>query len=278
MTDTPLVSIYVPTRDRLHLLRRAVDSVLAQDHANVEVIVVDDGSSDGTAEYLRAKAAEDPRLKFHVNERNLGACRSRNIAIGLARGEFITGLDDDDYFLPTHVSSLLASWPRRRQGVVALFPHALVIGANGAVTPRRRGKPGRRVERHKALLATNRIGNQLFLKREDLLAIGGFDPEFPAWQDLECWYRLLQRGGAAQGSGAHTYVVDEGHELERITTGAPHRISDAYQRFAAKHRLSWLEGQLLYANYRVCVLAFRLEGRAMALAWRAYHFAIRLVF
>lgn len=93
----PLVSVYIPTRNRSKLLHRAVHSVLEQSYDNFEVIIVDDGSTDET--YTIAKELENQNKNIIVlrNEIARGACVSRNLAISHSKGEYITGLDDDDY-------------------------------------------------------------------------------------------------------------------------------------------------------------------------------------
>src|SRR5690606_38050208 len=82
-------------------------SILFQTYQNFEIIVVDDCSSDGTQEFLRGIAIQDKRVKFFLKEKNSGACESRNIAIQAAQGEYITGLDDDDYFLPDRLENFI---------------------------------------------------------------------------------------------------------------------------------------------------------------------------
>ncbi len=104
MNNMPLVSVYVPTYNRIELLKRALTSVLSQSYQNIEVIIVDDKSSDGTQEFLTGMAKQDNRVKPILKEQNSGACISRNLAIESAEGEFITGLDDDDYFLPGRIA------------------------------------------------------------------------------------------------------------------------------------------------------------------------------
>ncbi|MCP6324099.1 glycosyltransferase, partial [Klebsiella pneumoniae] len=72
-------------------------------YKNLEIIVVDDFSRDETSQYVKQKCNEDKRIIYVRNEKNMGACYSRNIAIQMAKGKYITGLDDDDYFLPERV-------------------------------------------------------------------------------------------------------------------------------------------------------------------------------
>ena len=95
---TPLVSAIVPTFNRELLVCRAVDSALSQSHANMEVVVVDDGSTDDTPAIIRRRYASDPRVKF-IRVENGGVARARNIGIDNAAGDFVGFLDSDDYWL-----------------------------------------------------------------------------------------------------------------------------------------------------------------------------------
>jgi GT2 family glycosyltransferase len=107
----PLVSIIIPTYNRSRLLREAVESALAQTYPNVEVIVVDDGSADDTAQVM---AQYDSRLCY-IRQANRGVAAARNTGIRASRGEYLTFLDDDDRFLPTKVERqvrLLSSQPK----------------------------------------------------------------------------------------------------------------------------------------------------------------------
>ena len=109
MNKDSLVSVIVPTHNRLSTLKRAIESVLAQDYPNIELVVVDDGSTDGTWNYLSGRAQEGP-WKVARNEEPRGACCARNQAIELASGGYIANLDDDDYFEPDRISKLLAAF------------------------------------------------------------------------------------------------------------------------------------------------------------------------
>jgi glycosyltransferase involved in cell wall biosynthesis len=90
----PVISVVIPTYNRRHVIDRAVKSVLGQSMARFELIVVDDGSTDGTADYLR-DVYRDPRLQVIV-QANAGVCAARNTGIAAASCHFITFLDSDD--------------------------------------------------------------------------------------------------------------------------------------------------------------------------------------
>ena len=96
MQDEPLVSVIIPTYNRAHYVVEAVESVLAQTHKNIEIIVVDDGSTDGAEEIL------DPykdRIRYFYQE-NQGVSAARNLGIRNANGQYLAFLDSDDLWLP----------------------------------------------------------------------------------------------------------------------------------------------------------------------------------
>jgi glycosyltransferase involved in cell wall biosynthesis len=105
--STPLVSVIVPTFNRAYCLNRAVDSVLAQTHANCEVIIVDDGSSDDTAERVQNWYGGRPNIHYLWQE-NRGVSAARNTGLRTASGDYIALLDSDDIWLRWKIELQLA--------------------------------------------------------------------------------------------------------------------------------------------------------------------------
>lgn len=105
--SNPLVSVIIPTFNRAHCIADTIDSVFAQTHQNLEIIVVDDGSSDGTAELLRQRYAGESRLHYHYQV-NAGVCAARNRGLDLSRGDFVALLDSDDLWKPFKIQAQLA--------------------------------------------------------------------------------------------------------------------------------------------------------------------------
>lgn len=97
MTSFTFLSIILPTYNRKYCIKRMIDSVLRQNFQNFELIIVDDGSTDGTFEMLE-ESYQDKRIKL-VRKENGGVSSARNLGISLARGEYITFVDSDDYLL-----------------------------------------------------------------------------------------------------------------------------------------------------------------------------------
>ena len=115
--STPMVSVVLAVRNGEEDLPRAVESILSQTLRELELIIVDDGSEDGTPEYLRSLT--DARVKLIRNERNLGVYPSRNRAQRAARGEFIAVHDHDDLSRPDRLEKQVA-FLRERPDYVAV--------------------------------------------------------------------------------------------------------------------------------------------------------------
>ena len=102
--NTRLVSVIIPTFNRAETLFRAMSSVLTQSFSNLELIVVDDGSTDGTAGIVHT--FDDKRIRYYYQE-NKGVSAARNLGLGKAQGRFAAFLDSDDYWLPSKIEQHL---------------------------------------------------------------------------------------------------------------------------------------------------------------------------
>ena len=103
-----MVSVIMPAYNAGKTVRKSVESVMAQTEKEWELIAIDDGSSDDTADILAALAASDGRIRFFRNGENRGVSYTRNRAVGLAEGEWIAFLDSDDQWLPEKLQKQLA--------------------------------------------------------------------------------------------------------------------------------------------------------------------------
>jgi glycosyltransferase involved in cell wall biosynthesis len=209
-----LVSVYIPTRNRVELLERALRSVLRQTHAALEILVCDDASTDGTGDLVRRFAEADPRIVYLHSAERQGACRARNRAIFAARGQWITGLDDDDEFLPERIERFVELADPRWSCVSAL---PVTIDADGRCHAMRRRTREVSLD---DILHFNLIGNQVFVATERLRTLGGFDPSYPALQDYVLWTRLIALHGPALRLGVHTQLIHQEHGYSRISRRA----------------------------------------------------------
>ena len=234
-TALPLISVYMPTFNRATMAIRAIDSVLAQDYPNIELLVVDDASTDDTWHRLTNKYINDERIRFFRQSSGQGACAARNRAISEARGDFVTGIDDDDEFLPGRLTSLYQAYNDKYSCVCSGY-----IWDYGNI--QKQLYASRQVVALPELLDLHTLSNQALVKRERMLALGGFDTSLAAFQDYDMWVRVVQAYGPALRIATPTYKVNVGHELGRITN-SPKRL-DAHKQFVAKHRLLMSERNL----------------------------------
>lgn len=232
LADCMLVSVYIPTRNRLDLISRAIESVRAQTYGDIEIIVVDDGSTDGTREFLAAKSAEGVLRPIFL-DKSMGACHARNQAIRSARGEYVTGLDDDDYFLPSRIADFVAALSSEGNKDVAGFFTPLRLLSDSRLTIR-----ASEIATYEELKTRNCIGSQVFAKRAHFLDVGGFDVDMGIWQDWDLWARMSRRFGDFRRIESNTYVVDDLHDRGRISEKSEDVLRQALSRFQSKHDLN----------------------------------------
>lgn len=234
----PTVSIWIPTKNRVSLLTRAVESVNAQSYPDIQLIIVDDGSSDGTRDYiesLRGVERAGREIIAICNAASRGAASARNQAIERATGTFITGLDDDDYFLPDRVEKFVAHW---REDVAGLCTCLIEEGDKYRLHGR---QPIQEIDSQR-IRYKNFVGNQVFTRTEFLRKIGGFDENLTGWQDYDLWLRLIDRCGPVLKLPYCTYVLDRSAGLARITTSDNARAG--FEAFMKKHGGSMSHAQL----------------------------------
>ena len=194
MSPPPRVSVILPTHNRVAFIERSTASVLAQTASDLELIIVDDASTDSTAEVLRRLAAAEPRIRVIHNAQARGGGGARNVGIEAARGQWVAFLDDDDEWLPhklEHQLAKLAGDP----GAVACGCHFEQHFPSGKTRVFR--VPENVTLQH--LWRNNVLGGAsvCICSRETLSRIGGFDARLRAAQDYDLWIRLRQQGRIA---------------------------------------------------------------------------------
>lgn len=237
LNSNPIVTVYIPTFNRVELLKRAVESVRNQTYQNIEIIIVDDCSSDGTIEYLQAVSKQDRRIRYFLKEKNSGACASRNIAIENANGEFITGLDDDDYFLSSRIENFIQH-KAFLNAYVFIFD-TLLYKKNDKVFKDKFASFFPDIVDFNSIIYGNYIGNQIFCELKVLKKNNGFDINLAAWQDLDKWLNLLAEGKNGKRIDGATYIVDIDHAHERITSlNKGEKIREAFNYISNKYKLN----------------------------------------
>jgi glycosyltransferase involved in cell wall biosynthesis len=186
----PLVSVILPVFDRAGSISRAIKSVFAQSYRQLELIVVDDGSTDGTATILDAYRGVATILR----QSNRGAYAARNLALRYATGEYVAFIDSDDAWLPDKLERQL---PLMRPGVGLVYGDVDIVTAPDDRAPRTGMTAFKAVApaRGRVLEAFARGNfvptNTVLVRRCALQEIGGF-PESRISADYLAWFRIAQ--------------------------------------------------------------------------------------
>lgn len=217
--DGPLISVIMPAWNRAEVIGRAIQSVLSQDYQNFELIIVDDGSTDGTLDVVNAFAEVDPRVRVEACD-HAGVSRARNIGIEVATGELVAFLDSDNRWQPDYLR-LMCHAMRGEQASRPAFAYA------GTQLETDNGTFYRSFEGGKDdLMIRNHVDlNVLVAQRESVIEVGGFDENLPRWVDHDLVLRLADLGEARYVPFIGCIYDDSGLELDRITN----RESDNWQ-------------------------------------------------
>jgi glycosyltransferase involved in cell wall biosynthesis len=201
--NPPKVSVLIPTYNYARYLAEAIESVLAQDFQDFELLIADDCSADNTAEVVRPFCARDARVHFTVNASNLGMVNNWNQCLEQARGEYIKFLFGDDKLIhPQALSKLLALMQQYPSAVLAASARTILDEDSMAIDIYRDLPEGCHDGR-KIITAylmengKNLVGepSAVMFRKSD--ARRGFDPKYRQIVDVEMWIHLLEKGDLA---------------------------------------------------------------------------------
>ncbi len=270
--NPPVVSIILPTYNRLEYLKEAVESVRAQTFTSWELIVVDDGSTDASVAWIEALG--DARVTVLAHDHTANKSRLRNAGLARARAEWIAFIDSDDRWLPQKLERQLVFHAANR-GVRWSYTGRVMIDADGNLMPAVLFKPwmphsGRILERVLSLDANIALPS-VMAERALLNEVDGFDEARGSAEDYDLWVRLAER--------CECGVLDDpllevrkhraaGHQRPDVSLG----FTEIYKGFAARtdnHALRSLS--LTRAAYHAVDAADRL---ALSGEWRPARAAI----
>jgi glycosyltransferase involved in cell wall biosynthesis len=231
----PAVSVVVPTYNRCAWLPGTIDSVLEQDYADLELVVLDDGSTDATEEVLARYSAEFPATRFRAEgQENMGQSRSLNKGFEIARGELLSFLSDDDRLLPGAIERLVRGLLANPEAVVAFGPFHLVDpdGARLDTSTPPEFRLAEVLRMHDLF-----IGPGNLIRRNALAKAGPMNPELSLCLDTDLWIRMALVGPFVRVSEPVGLYTDHGGRLTRSVHGSGR---------LARERLDMLDG--LYAR------------------------------
>lgn len=258
-TETPLVSIIIPAYNASRYIREALESALRQTQKNVEIIVVDDGSTDNTIEYIQSYG---DRVRL-IEQSNKGAASARNLGAKEARGLWLAFLDADDVWAPEKLERQISGIGGRNWSYTDM---EFIGGVNDGL------RDSQFTKKHEAqvlkeLVQGNFISTStVLIKRETFEESGGFDESLRSIQDWELWTRVAERNPIV--------YVDEPLARYRIHPSSTSRktrktlpnhlkvIDIIFSRVGSTPEIQKLKPQAKASSYGVCSYIAEEEGDA----------------
>lgn len=211
MVADPLVSVVMPTYNRNGVVQRAIASVLNQTYLKLELLVVDDGSKDGTEEALSCFKT-DPRFMYYYQE-NKGQSAARNVAISKASGEVIAFLDSDNFWMEDKLSRQLAFWSAHDEYDI-LYSDGINVDQDGTRLPTAASSNRCSGNILTKLLFSNFVTNNTALVPVDCFRqLGCFDESLRIAEDFDLWLRFATRYTFLHHPEQVAYYCVEGDRL-----------------------------------------------------------------
>jgi glycosyltransferase involved in cell wall biosynthesis len=213
-----LVSVIIPTHNRLRMLQDAIDSVLAQTYRDFEIIVVDDGSDDGTAEKIAARYGSAVRV---LTQARRGVAAARNLGVKCSRGAYLAFLDSDDMWRPRKLEIQMGFMQTEAPSQICQTEEIWIRNGVRVNPKKRHRKPSGDIFRASLDLCLVSPSAAL-MTRELFERAGRFDESFPVCEDYDLWLRIaldhpvpliaeplvVKRGGHADQLSRSTWGLD----------------------------------------------------------------------
>ncbi len=213
----PVVSVVIPTHNRWPMVGEAVDSVLAQSYRDFELIVVDDGSTDETADQL----SRYPFAIRLVSRPRKGVAAARNFGVSLATGRYIAFLDSDDFWLPKKLA-VQTAFMQANPAVEICQTEEIWVRHGVRINPKTKHQKASGDIFRRSLELCLVSPSAVMMTRDLFIAAGGFDEAFPVCEDYDLWLRIaacrpvslvpqalvVKRGGHADQLSHSTWGMD----------------------------------------------------------------------
>lgn len=236
----PLVSAIILTHNRKQLVSRAIDSVLSQTYLNLECIVVDDASTDGTREMLLAR--KDIKYISIPQAESRGGNYARNMGIKAAKGKYVAMLDDDDYWLPTKIEKQVALIEEKECDLVYCGSRAEILQPDGTISYQDnlpsiegQGDLSQKIFTHIYVLNC-----AMMVRKSAFEKYGYYDENVRYWQEYELSMRLAQHSSF--------YFVNEILMVFRVDSSEKQRLTNRFD--------GWRESvHYIYRKHRRTIFA-----------------------
>lgn len=249
------VSVIIPTYNRADLISEAIESVLVQTYKDLEIIVIDDASTDTTQEILKNFSSKHNNILITRHETNQGISVTRNEGLALARGKYIAMLDSDDIWLdPTKLEQQVTFLDN--------YTDHLIVGTFMTVIDEK-GVKGNEIkfETEDSAIRTKLLGTNQFMQsslvfnKEAAQNAGGYDATLPTMEDHDLWLKMLKIG-----KGANLPIFGLGYRVHAGSVSMQKRRRIAVDEFRVirRHLRTYPKGSLhaLTKGFARVVLAY----------------------
>lgn len=194
LVKKPLVSVILPTCNGAKYIKRALESVLSQTYQNIEMVIINDGSTDETPEIISQLAQKDPRIVISTNETNIGFVKSLNKGIREAKGKYISRIDDDDFWCDPRKLDKQVDFLEDRPDYVLIGSGMIKIDDKNREIARYLF-PEKDEDIRKSILIDNLFSHGTVLFRRDTLEkVKGYSEEFDFFADMDLSMKLGEMG------------------------------------------------------------------------------------
>ena len=211
-----MVTIIIPTYKRSKYIERAIYSILRQTYKDYEIIVVDDNDPETEdrkrLEEIMKKYENDSRIKYVKHDKNRNGAVARNTGIKIAKGEYITFLDDDDYFLKNRLEVLVAALEENKE-YSGVFSSSLVKKEKLFTKVKIASEFKDYIKETLNQISIIGTGSNMFFRAQALKDINGFNEEFFRHQDFELLIRFLENGNKMLGVDEILVVKDNSSRI-----------------------------------------------------------------
>lgn len=273
MDRQPLVSIIIPTYNRGKLLKKAIESVLNQTYQNIEVVIVDDCSTDGTWEIISEYRDRDSRIVAFKNETNLGFSKNLNKGVSLAQGEYIARLDDDDFWIdPEKLKKQIEFLENNKE---------YVLTGGGSIWIDEKGKeilrllmPEKDKDIRKHILSDNCfVHSTVVFRKKAWEAAGEYNERFGVDSDWGLWLELGKFGKFYNFPEYFTYYLQWAKSISNFDVRRNSKIEIGLRREYRRDYPGYFKAFFLgWAYYFYSFLPFRKKWRSLLLKLRTLIF------
>lgn len=252
----PLISVIIPTKNRYTLLSRAINSVLSQTLKDFELIIINDGSTDQTKQYLAS--LQSAQITVINIAQSLGGGVSRNEGIKKASGEYLAFLDDDDTWEPGKLAEQITAMRLHSPGIC----HTGINVCSKSGTFKKYIFKYPKFSNHfQSIMYNNFIGttSSVMISSAIIKDVHGFDPLLPALQDWDFYIRLLKSGCSLTGLNkplVNYYTMDAAHNVSQNASSHQAAVTLFQKKYARTMYFNLLKRALFVTTVNKSLKSF----------------------